>query len=99
MAKRDSFLIRLSPATLDALRRWSDDEFRSVNSQIEMILQKALRDSGRLNQETQAVNPQVPMGQILILGAPSLKLPMERKVLKHICSPGLFFPCLFRFFL
>ena len=63
MAKRDSFLLRLSPATLDALRRWSDDEFRSVNSQIEMILQKALRDSGRLNQETQAVNPQVPMGQ------------------------------------
>lgn len=63
MAKRDSFLLRLSPATLDALRRWSDDEFRSVNSQIEMILQKALRDSGRLNQETQAVNPQVPMEQ------------------------------------
>lgn len=63
MAKRDSFLIRLSPATLDALRRWSDDEFRSINSQIEMILQKALRDSGRLNKETQAVNPQVPMEQ------------------------------------
>jgi hypothetical protein len=58
MAKRDSFLLRLSPATLDALRRWSDDEFRSVNSQIEMILQKALRDSGRLSQEARAADPQ-----------------------------------------
>jgi hypothetical protein len=56
MAKRDSFLLRLSPATLDALRRWSDDEFRSVNSQIEMILQKALRDSGRQNKEVNAVD-------------------------------------------
>jgi hypothetical protein len=48
MTKRDSFLLRLSPATLDALRRWADDEFRSVNSQIEMVLQKALRDAGRI---------------------------------------------------
>lgn len=61
MAKRDSFLLRLSPATLDAMRRWADDEFRSVNSQIEMILQKALRESGRLNQETQAVEPESPI--------------------------------------
>ena len=63
MAKRDSFLLRLSPATLDALRRWSDDEFRSVNSQIEMILQKALRDAGRLSKEPRAVDPQAEMEQ------------------------------------
>jgi len=47
MAKKDSFLLRLSPSTLDAMRRWADDEFRSINSQIEMVLQKALRDAGR----------------------------------------------------
>ncbi len=48
MAKRDSFLLRLNPTTLEALRRWSDDEFRSMNSQIEMVLQRALKEAGRL---------------------------------------------------
>lgn len=33
---------------MDAIRRWSDDEFRSMNSQIEMVLQKALKEAGRL---------------------------------------------------
>lgn len=47
MAKRDSFLLRLSPATLEAMRRWADDELRSVNGQIEMVLQTALREAGR----------------------------------------------------
>jgi len=70
MAKRDSFLIRLSPATLDALRRWSDDEFRSVNSQIEMILQKALRESGRLSQVSQAARDADPQAVIELNHAP-----------------------------
>jgi hypothetical protein len=48
MAKRDSFLLRLNPATLEAVRRWADDEFRSMNSQIEMVLQRALREAGRM---------------------------------------------------
>lgn len=47
MAKRDSFLLRIPPELLDALRRWADDEFRSVNSQIEMILARAVAQSGR----------------------------------------------------
>jgi hypothetical protein len=70
MAKRDSFLLRLSPATLDALRRWSDDEFRSVNSQIEMILQKALRDSGRLSQVSQEARDADPQAVIELNHAP-----------------------------
>jgi hypothetical protein len=32
----------------DALRRWADDDLRSVNAQIEFLLAKALRDAGRL---------------------------------------------------
>jgi hypothetical protein len=32
---------------MDALRRWADDEFRSVNGQIEFILARALTDAGR----------------------------------------------------
>ena len=45
--KRKSFLVRIDPAVLDAVRRWADDDLRSMNGQIEFILRKALRDSGR----------------------------------------------------
>jgi len=48
VAKRDSFLIRIDPEVLDGLRRWADDELRSVNGQIEFVLRRALRDAGRL---------------------------------------------------
>ena len=51
VAKRDSFLLRLSPATMDAIRRWSEDEFRSMNSQIEMVLHRALKEAGRLSEK------------------------------------------------
>jgi hypothetical protein len=45
---RESFLLRTDPRILDALRRWADDELRSVNGQIEYVLRQALRDAGRL---------------------------------------------------
>ncbi len=48
---RTSFLFRTDPKTLDAFRRWADDEFRSVNGQLEFVLRKALRDAGRLPSE------------------------------------------------
>ncbi|MEX1257737.1 MAG: hypothetical protein WEG36_08970 [Gemmatimonadota bacterium] len=48
MAERDAFLIRVDPKTLDAVRRWADDELRSVNGQIEFILRRALKEAGRL---------------------------------------------------
>ena len=48
MAPRVSFLLRVDPRVLDALRRWADDELRSVNGQVDYLLRKALRDAGRL---------------------------------------------------
>lgn len=45
---RSSFLLRTDPRVLDALRRWAEDDLRSVNGQLDFILRKALRDSGRL---------------------------------------------------
>ncbi len=48
MAKRDAFLIRIDPDTLDAVRRWADDDLRSINAQIEFLLRRALREAGRL---------------------------------------------------
>ena len=48
MAKRTSFLIRVDPEVLDAIRKWSDDELRSVNGQIEYVLRSSLAAAGRL---------------------------------------------------
>jgi len=45
---RKPFLLRLEPATLEALQRWADAEMRSVNAQIEFVLRRALWDAGRL---------------------------------------------------
>lgn len=48
MSKRDSYLLRLDPALLDALRRWADDDLRSLNGQLEFLLRQALLEAGRL---------------------------------------------------
>ena len=48
MSARDSFLLRIDPDLLGAMRKWADDELRSVNGQIEYVLRQALRDAGRL---------------------------------------------------
>ena len=38
----EQVLLRIDPAVHDALMRWADDELRSVNAQIEMLLRRAL---------------------------------------------------------
>ncbi len=48
MPARKPFLLRTDQGTLEALRRWADDEFRSLNGQIEYLLRTALREAGRL---------------------------------------------------
>jgi hypothetical protein len=48
MAAKKSFPLRINPEVLAAVQRWSDDELRSVNAQIEFVLRKALVDSGRV---------------------------------------------------
>ena len=48
MAQRKPFLLRLDPATHQALERWAGAELRSVNAQIEFLLRDALRRAGRL---------------------------------------------------
>lgn len=47
MAPKKSFPLRLDEAVFEALRRWSDDELRSVNAQIEYALREALKRAGR----------------------------------------------------
>jgi len=47
MAERKSILLRLRPEIYAALQKWAADEFRSVNGQIEFLLDRALRDANR----------------------------------------------------
>lgn len=42
MAKRKSFALRISPELFDELRKWAEADFRSVNGQIEFLLQQAV---------------------------------------------------------
>ena len=48
MADRKPFLIRIEREVLEAVQRWANDDLRSLNAQIEFLLRRALRDSGRL---------------------------------------------------
>lgn len=41
------FVLRLSPDLLAALEKWADDEFRSINGQMEFVLSEALKKAGR----------------------------------------------------
>jgi hypothetical protein len=47
VAERKAFLLRIDPAVLDALQRWAADDLRSLNSQIEFVLRRALQREGR----------------------------------------------------
>ncbi|MEM8549122.1 MAG: hypothetical protein AAGF46_13270 [Pseudomonadota bacterium] len=44
---RTSFLFRTDPEVMEALRKWADDDLRSVNAQLDFIVRKALRDAAR----------------------------------------------------
>lgn len=48
MAEKKRFLLRMDQQSYDAVEKWANDEFRSVNAQIELIIKKALKDAGRL---------------------------------------------------
>ena len=48
MADRKGFPLRLDPAVYDALQRWAAGDLRSLNAQIEFLLRRALKESGRL---------------------------------------------------
>ncbi len=49
MAQRKAVPLRIHPQLYDALRRWAEDEFRSVNGQIEWLCNEALQRAGRLS--------------------------------------------------
>ena len=46
-----SFVLRIDSETMSALERWAADEFRSINGQLQWIINEALRKSGRLKEK------------------------------------------------
>jgi len=61
MAKeRKPFLLRVDPKLHDALRRWADDELRSLNAQVELLLRQAVQQAGRLKEKEEDPSLQDP---------------------------------------
>ena len=47
-----SFVLRVDSDTMDAIEKWAEDEFRSINGQLQYIISEALRKSGRLKKKS-----------------------------------------------
>lgn len=47
MTKRKAFPLRIDPKLYEVLENWAQDELRSVNAQIEIILKEAVKKAGR----------------------------------------------------
>lgn len=45
---RRQVLLRIDPSVHDALMRWANDELRSLNAQVEVLLRRALAEAGRM---------------------------------------------------
>lgn len=58
MSKKKALLLRISPDLWEDIRRWADDELRSVNGHIEFLLRRAVTEHGRA-----AKKPPGPSGQ------------------------------------
>jgi hypothetical protein len=48
MGNKKSFVLRMDEDVYKAIEKWAADEFRSVNGQIEWILNQQLKNSNRL---------------------------------------------------
>jgi hypothetical protein len=48
VSDRRQLLLRVDPSVHDALMRWANDELRSLNSHVELLLRRALTDAGRM---------------------------------------------------
>ena len=52
--EKKKLLLRIDPKLHDELRKWADDDFRSINSQIEFLLRKAILENRKVNPEDNA---------------------------------------------
>jgi len=57
---RKNYPLRIDGEVLDAVRRWADDDLRSLNGQIEFLLREMLRKVGRLSNVAEGANSEGP---------------------------------------
>ena len=57
MNEKKAYPLRINAEIMEAVQRWSDDELRSLNAQIEYVLREALRMNGRLNEKEKLRQP------------------------------------------
>ena len=48
MSEKKPFALRVDSEIMKAIEKWAADEFRSVNGQIEWMLNKSLKDAKRI---------------------------------------------------
>lgn len=60
MKARKSFLLRISPELYESLEAWAQQEFRSVNAQMEFLLKEAVRKHGRAAEPDPAAGADSP---------------------------------------
>ena len=60
MAKK-AYPLRINEDVIAAMQRWSDDELRSLNAQIEYVLRDALVKQGRVKLVEKVVTEVVPI--------------------------------------
>lgn len=48
MSGKKSFVVRMDPETYSLLEKWAEDEFRSVNGQMEWMINESLKRHKRL---------------------------------------------------
>lgn len=60
MAKKEtnikSFILRIDSETMSAIEAWAEDEFRSINGQLQWIIAEVLRKAGRLPKKKKAAS-------------------------------------------
>lgn len=54
MAEKKAFVLRIDDTLFKCLEKWAADDFRSVNGQIEWLLQTQLKSTGRLKTDAPA---------------------------------------------
>ena len=62
---RKQYPLRIDPAVWDAISRWANDDFRSVNGQIEYLLSECVRQrkkNGKYVGEEIDVPPELDIG-------------------------------------
>jgi len=63
MANKKTFVLRMDEDVFKALEKWSADDFRSVNGQIEWIINQQLKANGRLKETKEKKTNKVNKGK------------------------------------